>query len=395
MTHDRDWLKSLRWGLPALVLAVLLLTLLNTRPPPEASAQVPTDTATPTNTPVTPTDTATATPTNTPVTPTDTATATPTNTPVTPTDTATATPTNTPVTPTDTATATTTGTPTGTPTSTTTATPTGTPTNTPTSTPSATPTPSSVCPVNTGGFLRTDVLGGGMGSTTAHKTLLKLTIPNWQSVTSLYGQLAGKQAGAAKYVRFIYPNNTYVQVNAITSPAYRPQAEFWYGAQLTPAAHIRGRWFLQTSGANNHIPRALVLYPTYQTADPYFNVFQTFANSSQSHVYWDTANGWIAAQQQIVPLTPPQRLANVTVTVVVVDNDRDTRPFRLTISAGNVSQTVTVNGPTNGDLLNLVKVTLNNVPAGTSAIVLDRVSPNQTGDSVTMIGMAAHYGCNP
>ena len=393
--NDRDWLKSLRWGLPALVLAVLLLTLLNTRPPPEASAQVPTDTATatPTNTPVTPTDTATATPTNTPVTPTDTATATTTGTP---TDTPTATTTGTPTsTPTDTATATTTGTPTDTPTATTTGTPTGTPTNTPTSTPSATPTPSSVCPVNTGGFLRTDVLGGGMGSTTAHKNLLKLTIPNWQSVTSLYGQLAGKQAGAAKYVRFIYPNNTYVQVNAITSPAYRPQAEFWYGAPLNPAASIRGRWFLQTSGANNHIPRAFVLYPTYQTADRFVNVFQTFANSSQSHVYWDTANGWIPAQQQIVPLTPPQRPANVTVTVVIVDNDRDARPFRLTISAGSVSQTVTVNGPTNGDLLNLVKVTLNNVPAGTSAIILDLVSPNQTGDSVSMIGMAAHYGCNP
>ena len=33
----------------------------------------------------------------------------------------------------------------------------------------------------------------------------------------------------------------YVQVNAITSPAYRPQAEFWYGAPLNPAASIRGR----------------------------------------------------------------------------------------------------------------------------------------------------------
>ena len=385
MMKNSNWLRSLRWGLAALVLGAFLLGMIITRPPPEASAQVPTGTATatPTNTPVTPTDTPTATPTNTPETLTDTPTATPTNTPETLTDTPTATPTNTPVTATDTATATPTGTPTGTPTS------------TPTSTPSATPTPSSVCSVNTGGFLRTDVIGGGMGSTTAHKNLLKLTIPNWQSVDSLYGQLAGKQAGAAKYVRFIYPNNSYVQVNTITSPAYRPQAEFWYGAPLNPAASIRGRWFLQTSGANNHIPRALVLYPTYETADRYVNVFQTFANSSQSHVYWDTANGWIPAQQQLVPLAPPQRLANVTVTVVVVDNDRDARPFRLTITAGNVSQTVTVNGPTNGDLLNLVKVTLNNVPAGTSAIVMDLVSPNQTGDSVTMIGMAAHYGCNP
>ena len=376
--NKRDWLKNLRWVLPPLVLGVLVLSLLTFRQPPEASAQVPTDTAT-------------ATPTDTPITPSDTPTGTPTNTPITPSDTPTGTPTNTPITPSDTPT----GTPTGTPTNTATATTTGTPTQTPTSTPSATPTPSSVCPANAAGFRRTDVIGGGMGSTTQHKNLLKLTIPAWQSVDSLYGQMAGKQAGGAKYVRFIYPNGSYVQVNTITSPAYRSQAEFWYGAALNPAATIRGRWFLLNSGVANHIPRAMVLYPTYVTTDRYVNVFQTFANSSQSHVYWDTANGWIPAQQQIVPLAAPQLAANVTVTVVVVDNDRDTRPFRLTITAGSVSQTVTVNGPTNGDLLNLVKVTLNNVPAGTNAIVIDLVSPNQTGDSVSMIGMAAHYGCNP
>jgi len=369
----RYWFRSLRWGIPILALMVVLISLVINSPAPQASAQGPTSTAT-----ATPTDTPTGTPTGT-------ATATPTDTPTgTPTGTPTATPTDTP-----------TGTPTGTPTATPTDTPTGTPTATPTSTPTYTPTPSSVCPASAAGFLRTDVIGGGMGSTTQHKNLLKLTIPAWQSVDSLYGQMAGKQSGAAKYVRFIYPNGSYTQVNTVTSPGYRPQTEFWYGATLTPAANIRGRWFLQSSGTANHIPRAFVLYPTYTTAERYVNVFQTFANSSQNHVYWDTANGWIPAQQHIVPLAAPQLAADVTVTVVVVDNDRDTRPFRLTISAGSVSQTVTVNGPTNGNLLNLVKVTLNNVPAGTNALVIDLVSPNQIGDSVSMIGMAAHYSCNP
>ena len=223
----------------------------------------------------------------------------------------------------------------------------------------------------------------------------QLTIPNWQDVASLYGQLAGKQSGASKFVRFLYPNGSFVQVDTITSPAYRTGAEFWYGADLNPAANIRGRWFLQTSGAKNHIPRALVLYPTYETAGEYVNVFQTFAVSSQNHVYWDTANGWSPTQQHAIPLAAPIQPADVTVTVVIVDNDRDTRPFRLTITAGSVSQTVTVNGPTNGNLLNLVRVSLNNVPAGTSAIVLDLVSPHQTGESVAMIGMAAHYECTP
>ena len=64
------------------------------------------------------------------------------------------------------------------------------------------------------------------------------------------------------------------------------------------------------------------------------------------------------------------------------------------ITAGGVSQTVTVNGPTNGNLLNIVEVTLQ-VPAGTDEIVLDLVSPAEIGDSVAMTGMTAHYPCTP
>lgn len=102
-------------------------------------------TATPTNTPIPPTDTPTNTPTNTAVPPTDTPTNTPTNTPIPPTDTPTNTPTNTPIPPTDTPTNTPTNTsiaPTDTPTNTATntATPTDTPTNTPTLTQTATST---------------------------------------------------------------------------------------------------------------------------------------------------------------------------------------------------------------------------------------------------------------
>ena len=75
--------------------------------------------------------------------------------------------------------------------------------------------------------------------------------------------------------------------------------------------------------------------------------------SSENHVYYDVVNGWTPTQQLVVPLPAPLRPVNLIVKVAVVENDRDNRPFRLTISAGTASQTVTVNGPTNGDLLNL------------------------------------------
>jgi hypothetical protein len=143
------------------------------------------------------------------------------------------------------------------------------------------------------------------------------------------------------------------------------------------------------------VQRAFVLYPTYRTAEEYVDVFETFADSSQNHVYYDIANGWIPSQQQILEMPAPLGAVDLVVSVAVIDNDVDTRPFRLTITAGSVSQTVTINGPTNGNLLNLVKVTLPNVPAGTNQVVLDLVSPTPNGDSVAMIGATANYLCVP
>jgi hypothetical protein len=349
----------------------------------------PTDTATPTNTPTdTATPTATSTPTNTP---TDTATPTPTNTP---TDTATPTDTNTPTnTPTDTATPTDTNTPTNTPTPTDTNTPTNTPT--PTDTPTNTPVPG-ICSTGAGANLLTDVLGKGMGSDNKAQGVAKLVVPNAGDVVSIYGQLAGEENRSYRYARFIRPDGTFINDMSKESPAYRKWAVFWFGQDLTPAT--AAHWRARLIGAPTNAPfiqRAFVLYPTYQTASQYVNVFETFDVSSENHVYWDVANGWVPAQQQILALPAPLQPTTVTVTVVVVDNDRDNRPFELTITAGTASQMVTVNGPTNGNLLNLVKVTLNNVPAGTSEVVIDLVSPDGTGDSVAMIGATANYSCSP
>ena len=83
------------------------------------------------------------------------------------------------------------------------------------------PPPTGICIEGAADYQRTVILGVGMGNDTAHKNVITLPIPNWQTVDSLYGQLAGEQNGAAKHVRFIYPNNTYQQVNSLTSPAYR------------------------------------------------------------------------------------------------------------------------------------------------------------------------------
>ena len=290
---------------------------------------------------------------------------TPTNTPMPPTDTPTTTPTNTPIAPTD----------------------------TPTPTPTNTPLPG-ICLPNAAVNEMTSILGKGMGSNNGGKGVVKIVVPNPDDVLSIYGQLAGKEQRSYKYARFLRPNGSYINDKTQESPAYRNSAVFWFGEYLTPAntAHWRARLI----GAPTNKPfvqRAFLLYPTYETENPYVNIFELFDVSSQNHVYWDATNGWMPTQQQIIPMAAPLQSVNVAVTVAVVDNDRDNRPFKLTITAGSVSQSVTVNGPTNNDLLNLVQVTLNNVPAGTDQIILDLESPDQIGDSVAMVGMTAHYSC--
>ena len=291
-----------------------------------------------------------------------------------PTNTPTHTPTNTPVVPTATATSTPTNTP---------APPTATPTNTPV--PNA-------CPAGTAGYSYTSMVGTGLGSETINRNGARVDIPNNQNVIELYAQLAGKRSGPWNYARFIRPNGTYINDKTLESPAYRQNAVFWYGQQLTPTT--LPYWKARLMGAPTTRPfvqRAFVLYPTYSTAQQYVDMVDYFENSAQNHVYWQ----WIPVQVQSVALPAPLTTVDLVVRVALVDNDPDARPVDLTIEAGGVSQTVTQTDSTHGPLLSIIEVTLENVPAGTSQVVLTLESPMNIGDSVAMIGMTANYICTP
>ncbi|MBP6786319.1 MAG: hypothetical protein KA170_01920 [Candidatus Promineofilum sp.] len=262
-----------------------------------------------------------------------------------------------------------------------------------------TPPPANVCPVEDAGHLYTDIIGMGMGSTKKHKTQLKLNVPNWTNVDTLYGQLVAKDSGAANYVRFILPGkNNFVQVNTITSPLEHSGGNFWYGAYLPPSQWVKARWFLQKSGVKGHLPRAFVLYPTYE--DPiktYVNVWDTY-DAAEGEVYWDTAHGWTPYREIIVPIAPPNGPTTFHVELAVADNDKDSRRVWVTVTAGGVTQTVSPNNPDHGDQLNLLTFDLPNVPAGTDEIVIEIASYNGDGvigDSATLVGMAANYACAP
>jgi hypothetical protein len=240
-----------------------------------------------------------------------------------------------------------------------------------------------------------------MGTPKKHKATAKIVIPNSRNLVALYGQLAAKEEGQAKYVRFIYPNNKYVQVATITSPAPQRSAVLWYGTDLDPSANIRGRWFLTKSGTKAHIPRAFVLYPTYNDpANEYVNVFEVI-NTADSQVYWNFPEGWTPSRQLTIDIPAPLAPVTFNVEVAVVDNDTDTRPVYVTVTAGGVTQTQSPLNPNKGELLNILTFTLPNVPAGTEEIVIDIVSPQPYsnglghlgGDSAAITGVTANYLC--
>ncbi|MBP9503185.1 MAG: hypothetical protein KBF17_13575, partial [Candidatus Promineofilum sp.] len=266
--------------------------------------------------------------------------------------------------------------------------------------------PLSVCPIGVGTPEWTDILGAGMGNMKTHKVAVTVNIPNYNQVTSLYAQMVAKDWGKAKYVRFIMPGtNNYVQVNAVTSPSSHIYGTFWYGDYIDPAKlpvkSVTGRWFLQASGTKYHIPRAMVLYPTYAGTPglDYFNIWKTY-DAADTQVYWDTAAGWVQEQVVVEQIAPTQLTADITVKVALADNDKDKRPVWVTVEAGGVSQTQKPNNPNKGDQLNVMTFTLDNVPAGTSEIKITLYSPSKAqdrveGDSVTMVGMTANYICQP
>ena len=268
--------------------------------------------------------------------------------------------------------------------------------------------PSSTCQVNTATHQWTDLLGTGMGSTKTHKTQAKLTIPNYTNLVDLYGQLVAKQMGQAKQVRFIQPGkNNYVEVSVVTSPEDNINGTFWYGADLPVTAatkSVTGKWWLLKGGVKNHIPRAFLLYATYNDpANNYVNVWGTY-DADEGEVYWDTAQGWAPVRTINVPIAAPLGATALHIELALVDNDKDARPVWVTVTAGNVSQTVKPNNPSNGDLLNLLVFDLANVPAGTNQIVIQVYSPAPFaetgvgalgGDSASLVGMTANYRCTP
>lgn len=245
---------------------------------------------------------------------------------------------------------------------------------------------------------RTEMLGVGQGSRTKGYRTRKLVIPYYDQVEALYGQLAAVDVGVMKYVRFRYPDQTYEQIYAPTSLAYRWHAVSWWGSELDAGVrYVKGQFFWGAKG--NKSPRAFVLWPTYDT-DPQLNanVFVTFDESSENHAAW--ALGWYDEQTQVVEIPETQAAgATVVVRLAIVDNDDDERPVNLDVTVGPDTQSLVTMSPNSHNTLNLHELTFYDVPAGVDQVTIHLQAPAPSvdypegGDSAAIIGAAVSYSC--
>ncbi len=264
--------------------------------------------------------------------------------------------------------------------------------------------PASFCPVEDPavGYAITNLLGVGMGSDRRAVRSRNLIVPDYEDVTALYGQLAATEVGRIRFVRFRYPDKSYVKIKDPTSPAYQDFVIKWWGADLDPAHKIKGQFRWIRDGRRS--PRAFVLWPTYETSEQYANVFTVFDDSTKYHVFWDDSPGatYLWHPEQTFTLALPETQedgADILVKIALVDNNRDNRPIILTVSAGGVIVERIIYGPNARETLNLEEFLLENVPAGTNEVVIHMLSPDPSieypkgGDSSAIIGAAASYSC--
>ncbi len=205
------------------------------------------------------------------------------------------------------------------------------------------PPPENACPVDpavgTVGNELTTLIGTGMGSPTRTRMVAKVVIPNAGNLVELYGQMAAKEYNGVKYVRFIYGNKTYDQIQPETDLG-DTGAISWWGADLDTSLvqakpFVKGRWFLHKGMKKMKLPRAIVMYPTHSTVDQYANAWSTFGAPTN---FVAGTPGFDQTNTNVLAIPETQDVTDIVIQVAVTDVNRDARSVDVIITAGSVAK---------------------------------------------------------
>lgn len=229
---------------------------------------------------------------------------------------------------------------------------------------------------------RVEITGTGMGD--RHHTINPQTqsLADPASVNWFLAQVAGRSTPVPDSVTFTTDAPQSLTLNESSSDTphgYTFEANLQSTGQITAS--------VSNPGDSYKTPRGLVLYSKRATAGEWWT---SVGNTTNHYVY---AKSGDEAHTEALTFPPLKEATDLYVTTVVIDNDDDERPMVVEATAGGVISSVTELGPTDGDGLNIVDLTLPQVLTGTSQVSVTLRSPGDDGDSLVLVGLNVSYPC--
>lgn len=231
---------------------------------------------------------------------------------------------------------------------------------------------------------RLEITGVGMGDRYHTINPQSLSIIDPGNINGLLAQVVGRRINDAPVPDSVTFFTDSQQVVIQNEPGNVSSQSYNFVADLQPASVVTAT-VQNTGSVDRQTPRGLILYTQRITETGWSSIGQITNN----YIY---AGGEYSVVLDFPPLTQANDLL---VTAIVTDNDNDTRPLVLEATSGNVTLNTTELGPTDGDLLNIVNLTLPRVPEGTSQVNITLRSPSIDGDSLVLSGVNVSFQCLP
>ncbi|MEM7032108.1 MAG: hypothetical protein AAF629_21330, partial [Chloroflexota bacterium] len=170
----------------------------------------------------------------------------------------------------------------------------------------------------------------------------------------------------------------------LTEPSTNSDDAYTYEAYLDPAPQVSA--YVEHLADNTNTPRSLTLYSARETVDEWTSVGRT----THQFIWGGTEK---ESHTEILAFPPLVGDTDIYVDVVIADNDNSVRPVIIEAVAGGVTASTIETIPTHGRALNIVRLTLPQVPAETRHVEISIHSPTDNGDSAILAGVNATYQC--
>lgn len=253
-----------------------------------------------------------------------------------------------------------------------------------------------------------EISGVGMGSAVAVTNPQSSDLDNPGEVVQVIAQVAGMQQGqimqysesnllvpgtevtvpAPSSVTFTSNNNSTI-VTDIT-PAERSWS---FEGMVEPSSSVNAE--LSSVGSESFkTPRGLVLYSKRNAAENWTSVGRIthgFVDGGCDVMAGDVCGSLQHTEEIKIPTLIED--TDIYVSVAVIDNGNDDRVIGVTATAGNVTAVQAESTATDGDELNIFKLSIEDVPAGTDHVTVTLDSPEQFGESAALVGLNVSYPC--